>query len=117
MKYLKTYEEIDQTTYKKYMLFKSSENIYFILEVDKFFNREDYYGDEEEGETIVQEFISTKKKYKYIMSLDKLEKVGRYHYFNFQPLRDDKSIIYQSDKLKNVLDVIPILKQQPKFNL
>ena len=105
MKYLKTYEEIDQTTYKKYMLYKANEETYFVLEVEKFF------------ETIDQEFISTKRKYKYIMSLDKLEKVERYHYFNFQPLRDDKSIIYQSDKLKDVLDVIPVLTQQPKFNL
>jgi len=51
------------------------------------------------------------------MLLDKLEKVGSHHYFNFQPYRDDKNIIYQSDELKDVLDVIPVLKQQPKFNL
>ena len=117
MKYLKTYEEIDQTLYKKYMLYKANEETYFVLEVEKFFNREDYYGDDEEGEIIDQEFISTKKKYKYSMLLDKLEKVGRHHYFNFEPWRDDNSIIYQSDNLKDVLDVIPVLRQQPKFNL
>ena len=95
MKYLKTYENFKEI--KKYVLLKANSNIYFILEVID----------------IKKDYIETKKLYYYTKVFDKL--IKQYAWFNLRP--DDSDIIYQSDNLKDVKNILLTLNDTETYNL
>jgi len=103
MKYIKKFESTDMMTelpkLKKYVLYKANTNTYFILEITGYENT----------------YIATKKLYIYTLLLDKLRK-GKHQYYNININRVHE-IVYDSDNLKDVVDIIPTLKEIDKYNL
>lgn len=106
MKYIKTYEKINP---KKYLLMQSilDDDLYFVLELT---NIDDipwveYY------------YINTKKLYTYDKNSDKLTRKKHQTYAIGDNDAFEQHLIYQSDILQDVLDVIPTLKDVDKYNI
>lgn len=110
MKYIKTFEIVfNDIKLSKYLLTQKPNNtdIYFVLEVSpeqlKFAGYED--------------IINTKKLYTYTKSKNYLKK-GKHQHFNITKNELDKiNIVYQSDNLQNVKDVLPTLNYMDKYNI
>lgn len=104
MKHLKIYEAL-HSNYKNYILCKSNENLYYILELLDLKNQQ-----------IPWCQITTRILYTYKKSIDKLYKTDN-EILNFEPEKYGKHIIYQSNNLQEVLKMIPTLKNIDKYNL
>jgi len=100
MKYIKQFENIDNTIrFKKYIIYKLNNNYFFILEPILY----------------TPTHIQTDKKYLYELIKNKLS-YKKYQFYNFDYNRV-KNIIYQTDNLKDAKEVIFSLSATKKYNL
>ena len=105
MKYLKTFENINEPEFKKYFVIKSHNKIqetYFVLEFVKI----------DEDSTVY-----TNKLYTYNLNEDELKrnKDQFYRFNNTDEIRNN--VIYQTDDLKNAIDVVKSLNRVNTYNL
>lgn len=106
MKHLKSYENINSDL-KKYFIIKSMIG-FIVLEVIRIY----YDDDNVERLDLKQKYIYLSNDHFKTLDEEQLKKV-----FHFTAKYMRKRIIFQSDSLKECVDVLPILTIQNKYNL
>jgi len=96
----------NKSNLKKYLLLHNNidKNLYYVLEVSNLIHSSS------------EDYILTKKLYKFNKQDNIVLKTSHQYYSVFLS-NFDRDVMYQSDDLKKILDILPTLKDVDNYNL